>query len=158
MAKINFKEIPEEQGFTKLEAGLHDLEITRADIVFSKGGSEMLQLDYKVVGKNASINYDNAPIEDKEGNPIWFGQKKVKALANATGLRLDDEVDLSMIATLLKGKKISAEVIYKEGQKYPEIDGLKIYAPQSASLTSSAQDAVQSLDSADVTFDDEDSI
>jgi hypothetical protein len=111
MSKLNFQSLPSEMPSNLVEAGMHRLKIKDAKIeISSNKGSTMLVVENTVVGHSLTVT-DRYSVFDADGNPIQFGQYKLRKLLEVINVIPEDDFTLNILPRMIKNKEYIAELV-----------------------------------------------
>jgi hypothetical protein len=127
--KLKYEDLPE-KSTSLVEPGVHKFTIVEAKTLSAlTTGSTMIQCTYQIDDTNFKINFDNFPLFKSNGDPINFGQNKLKKVLDAINVKPKGELSPTLICKLIVNKSFSAELIYDKEQKYLVLGSLNSIRP-----------------------------
>jgi hypothetical protein len=137
---FNFQSLPKEMDSNLVKPGMNRLIIKAAKKEVATTGSMMLVVDNIVKGHDKVKITDRYVLFDSEGEPVTFGQYKLRRLLEATDTIPEGDFTIEVIARMLANKEYMAELIEEEynGKIYLNVGSVdKFQKIETESLTSS---------------------
>ena len=132
MGSFNFQKLPEKAPSNNLEAGYTNLTIKDVEVkVAESSGNTMLVVKNNADGHSNLDLLDHYSMETPKGEPVMYGEYKLRKLMIATNTIPDGDFTLPIIARMLKGKRYRAELVEQEsGEKtYINIGKPETFSP-----------------------------
>lgn len=102
--------------------GVYPLEILKVEEIHSTKGSFYLKFDYKVLGTEHIIRYDNCVITKNDGTTSRLGLTKLNKILKAVNSNLKGGTNSKIICSLLSGRGLKLKARLKKDGDYYKID------------------------------------
>ncbi len=111
---FNFQTLPKESDSNLVKAGRNHMIIKTATKQISSKNSVMLVIENTVKGHEKITVTDRYTLFDVKGEPVVFGQYKLRKLLEATDTIPEGDFTIEVIARMLIGKEYTAELVEEE--------------------------------------------
>ena len=111
---FNFQSLPKDMDSNLVKPGMNHMIIKSAKKEVATTGSMMLVVENIVSGHDKVKITDRYVLFDAEGEPVNFGQYKLRKLLEATDTIPEGDFTIEVVARMLVNKQYRAELIEEE--------------------------------------------